>query len=300
MAGTPPFPSPTKRWHSKAQPVTSPTRPELSAKGKSVIITGGGTTGIGGETARYFAEAGASRIALLGRREAPLLDNKAFIENKFPGVEVFTMSTDVTKQSDVNAAFAQFAGDGTINVLVHSAATVGPKEPVAEADGDAYLDAIQKNISSSFWLAQAFLRHAAPDAVAIIISSWAAHWSVNEAFSSYCVSKMAMFRLWDTVGLANPNLSVFHTQPGVVLTEMNKKIGGAASMEEVQMDVPIDDVSLPASFNLWLASPEARFLRGKFLWCNWDVEELKAQAKELEEGTKLNIGLVGWPFADAS
>lgn len=55
-------------------------------------------------------------------------------------------------------------------------------------------------------------------------------------------------------------------------------------------------VSLPAAFNLWLASPEARFLRGKFVWCNWDVEELKAQAKEIEEGSKLSIGMIGWPF----
>jgi hypothetical protein len=55
-------------------------------------------------------------------------------------------------------------------------------------------------------------------------------------------------------------------------------------------------VSLPASFNVWLASPEARFLKGRFLWCNWDVEELKAQAKKIEAGTKLRIDLVGWPF----
>lgn len=59
-------------------------------------------------------------------------------------------------------------------------------------------------------------------------------------------------------------------------------------------------VSLPASFNLWLASPEARFLKGKFLWANWDVDELKAKAEELESTTQLNIGLGGWPFQDAS
>ncbi|GFP56981.1 hypothetical protein ACSS6W_004475 [Trichoderma asperelloides] len=285
------FPSPTKEWHHKAQPATLPTRPELSAKGKSVIVTGGGT-GIGGETARYFAEAGASRIALLGRRTQPLLDNKAFIEEKFPGVEVITVSTDITKKSDVDAAFSQFASNGKINVLVHSAAVIGPKEGVADADGDRYLEAIQENIAGALWVAQAFLRHAAPDAVAIIINSWAAHLSLNDVFSSYCVAKLAVYRLWDTITLSNPNLSVFHTQPGVVLTEMNLRAGGAASFEGIKTD----DVSLPASFNLWLASPEARFLRGKFVWCNWDVEELKAQAKEIEEGTKLSIGLMGWPF----
>ncbi|EXJ79236.1 hypothetical protein A1O3_08737 [Capronia epimyces CBS 606.96] len=296
MAEAPPFPSPTKRWHRTAQPSTSPSRPELSARGKSVIVTGGGSTGIGGETARYFAEAGASRIALLGRRQKPLLDNKAFINNKFPDVEVFTFSTDVTKKSDVDAAFSQFAGTGKINVLVHSAATIGPKETVADADGEKYLEAIQTNLAGSFWVAQAFLHYAAPDAVAITINSWGAHLSLNDAFSSYCVAKLAVYRLWDTVALANPTLSVFHTQPGVVLTEMNLSVGGAESFK----DVKTDDVSLPASFNVWLASPEARFLKGKFLWCNWDVDELKAQAKEIEAGTKLNIGLVGWPFENPS
>lgn len=277
-----------------------------------MIITGGGSTGIGGETARYFAEAGASRIALLGRREQPLLDNKAFIENKFPGVQVFTISTDVTKKSDVDAAFLQFAGDGEINVLVHSAAAIGPKEGVADVDGEKYLEAIQTNIAGSLWVAQAFLRHAAPDAVAIAINSWGAHLSLNDAFASYCVAKLAVYRLWDTVALANPNLSIFHTQPGVILTEMNLSVGGAESFKDVKTDdgkwargnaeyceADLALVSLPASFNVWLASPEARFLKGKFLWCNWDVDELKAQAKEIEVGTKLNIGLVGWPFEGA-
>jgi hypothetical protein len=47
-------------------------------------------------------------------------------------------------------------------------------------------------------------------------------------------------------------------------------------------------------------SPEACFLKGKFLWANWDVDELKAQAKEIEASTQLSIGLVGWPFQNAS
>ncbi|RFU80813.1 nadp-binding rossmann-fold containing [Trichoderma arundinaceum] len=292
MAEAPPFPSPTKRWHNTAQPSTSPTRPELSAKGKSVLITGGGSTGIGGETARYFAQAGASRIAILGRRMQPLLDNKTFIENKFPGVEVIAISADVTKKSDVDVAFAQFAGNGKINVVVSSAAAIGPKETIGEVDGEEYLGNIQDNVAGALWVAQAFIRHAAPDAVAIAINSFGAHLSLNDLFSSYCVAKWAVYRLWDTVALTHPNLSIFHTQPGVVLTELNLSVGGAASFK----DVKVDDVSLPASFNVWLASPEARFLKGKFLWCNWDVDELKAQAKEIEEGTKLNIGLVGWPF----
>lgn len=62
----------------------------------------------------------------------------------------------------------------------------------------------------------------------------------------------------------------------------------------------IDIVSLPASVNLWLASSEARFLKGKFIWCNWDIDELKDRAYELKEAQDLSIGLVGWPFNGAA
>lgn len=255
MSGVPPFPSPTKRWHTKSQPSTSPTRPELSANGKSVIITGGGTTGIGGETARHFAQAGASRIALLGRREGPLLDNKVHIERQYPGVEVVTIMTDVTKQADVDAAFSQFAGgsdSGKIDVLIHTAAAIGPKQGVPDADGGEFLESVQANIAGALWVAKAFMRHAAPEgAVAVAVNSWAAHWSVNDAFSAYCVAKIAVFRLWDTVALTHPHLSVFHTQPGVVLTELNLKVGGAKSFEGVQID--------DGEWRLWRTAVRIRF-----------------------------------------
>ena len=73
---------------------------------------------------------------------------------------------------------------------------------------------------------------------------------------------------------------------------MNKEAGGADAIGIS------DDVSLPGGFNVWLASDEARFLKGKFVWANWDVDELKVRRKEIEEGQLLNAGLVGWPFGD--
>lgn len=234
----PPFPSPTKRWHTTSQPSTDPTRPELSAKGKSVLITGGGNTGIGGTTALSFAQAGASRICLLGRREAPLLATKALIEAQYSSVAVTTISTDITQQQAVNTAFATFTSDGSskIDVLIHAAAIIGPKEPIATVNGEKFISAIQTNVTGSLWIAQAFLRYAAPNAVIVAINSWGAHLSINDAFSSYCVAKMAVFRLWDTVALANSGLCVFHTQPGVVMTEMSRSVGAAESFEGVKFD----------------------------------------------------------------
>ena len=37
-------------------------------------------------------------------------------------------------------------------------------------------------------------------------------------------------------------------------------------------------------------------MKGRFLWANWDVDELKARASEIEAGEELKIQLVGWPF----
>lgn len=51
--------------------------------------------------------------------------------------------------------------------------------------------------------------------------------------------------------------------------------------------------SLPGAFAVWCASADSESLRGKFLWANWDVDELKA--RELQGTQQLTMGLLGWP-----
>jgi FlaA1/EpsC-like NDP-sugar epimerase len=79
-----PFPPFTKVWHTEPYPAISPTRPELSVTGKSVLITGGGT-GIGAAIAKAFAAAGSTQIAIVGRTEKTLLATKQELETLFPG-----------------------------------------------------------------------------------------------------------------------------------------------------------------------------------------------------------------------
>lgn len=229
-----PFPSATRTWHSTSYPSISPAKPSLSAKGKTVLITGGGT-GIGAETARSFAVAGASRIALLGRRIQPLQDTKAAIEREYgQTTKVFVVSTDVTKKTEVDAAFEKFASTDTdttkIDILVSNAATTGPFEGVEDADATEFLNGINTNLSGALYVAQTFAQFAAPDAVIIDVNSNAAHVSYGPRFASYSIAKLAVFRLWDMVGVANPRWSVFHIQPGVVDTDMNRAVGGVKAV----------------------------------------------------------------------
>jgi hypothetical protein len=59
-----------------------------------------------------------------------------------------------------------------------------------------------------------------------------------------------------------------------------------------------DSAELPAHFAVWLASEEARFLCGRFVWCNWDVEQLKEKKGFLEKDPLLLTGnCVGWPYS---
>jgi hypothetical protein len=45
---------------------------------------------------------------------------------------------------------------------------------------------------------------------------------------------------------------------------------------------------------VWLVSKEAAFLRGRFVWSNWDVEELLAREDEFKEDPLLlTLGLTG-------
>jgi hypothetical protein len=44
----------------------------------------------------------------------------------------------------------------------------------------------------------------------------------------------------------------------------------------------------------------AAFLKGKFVYANWDVDELKAMTKELQAGTDITLGLYGLPAVDVT
>ncbi|KAK8133583.1 oxidoreductase [Apiospora sp. TS-2023a] len=294
----PRLPVPTKINRDTGYPTISATRPENSARDKTVVVTGGGT-GIGAETARFFAAAGALRILLIGRRPEPLLATKADIESRYPGTTVTATPTDVTDKAQVDAAFSNFVNDGDgakpkqIDVLISNAGMTGPLDGVDDVDPAAFLAGVQANVGSALLVAQAFLRYATEDAVAVNVSSNASYLNFANAFASYSVGKLAAYRVWDAVAFGHPRLRVYHLQPGIVDTAMNREAGGVEALGYE------DHVSLPAGFMLWLASPEAAFLKGKFLWSNWDVDELKARAEEIESSDEFNMTVVGWSGKDS-
>lgn len=100
----------------------------------------------------------------------------------------------------------------------------------------------------------------------------------------------------------------FH--PGGVLTDMARKSGASEDM-----GIPFDDgmnptlmffaisihadhrfiENLPGQFAVWAASREAEHLHGRFVWANWDVDEVKTVlSKQIsEEPNFLKVGIEG-------
>jgi NAD(P)-dependent dehydrogenase (short-subunit alcohol dehydrogenase family) len=111
-----PFPAPVNEWHNDTYAAINPSRPELSAMGKKIVVTGGGY-GIGRGIVEAFATAGASSIAISGRKEQPLHETKKYIESKF-GISVSIHVADITDAVAMKKAASEI---GDWNVLVMNA-----------------------------------------------------------------------------------------------------------------------------------------------------------------------------------
>lgn len=84
----------------------------------------------------------------------------------------------------------------------------------------------------------------------------------------------------------HPDVRVVSMHPGVLDTEMGTKAG---------LPLSRDDMSLPTSFAVWLASPAADWVGGRFFWAHWDVEELAQMKDEILKNNELMFGVLGWP-----
>lgn len=304
------FKSFTKTWHTKPSPSVSPSRPELSAAGKVIFITGGGS-GIGKATAIAFAQASAKAIAIFGRRPELLQSAAEEIRKASPNntTTVVTESVDISHRAALEVAFADAlkrAGGAKIDVFVSSAGSLKPPNTIAKYSEQDFRDAIDTNLIGTFNGLQVVLPLLAHDAKVLNISSGIGHVNPLPGYWAYATLKLGITKMFDYLQFENPNISVFNVQPGVVTTELNS-VSGFPGQDDRKSGVPLikSDESLcvllligiaaelPGHFHVWLASPEAVFLKGKFVWVNWDVDELKAHAKEIQESMLLRIDLDG-------
>lgn len=266
-----PFPSFTKTWHSKPYPYIDPTRPELSAKGRNVVVTGGGT-GIGLAIGVAFAKAGAKSVVILGRRADKLEEGKKTIAAAAgSGTTVSYKVVDLVKKEDTVAAFNAIAQEfGKIDVLIANASVYGQGGKIADLTAEGLMSTVELNAVTVLHSLQAFLPNAAEGAVLIHSNTSMSHMAPWPGAGAYPLSKALALKLMDYAAAENPELRIISTQPCWTPTDLN---GNSA-------DAP-DSPDLAGHTFVWLASPEADFLKRKFVWSNWDAEELVARKDEI-------------------
>ncbi|KAJ5371985.1 hypothetical protein N7517_003991 [Penicillium concentricum] len=268
----------------------SETNPRLRCDGRVIFITGGGR-GVGRAIAKSFAIAQAEGLFIIGRSEQDLqetLKEIAALNQVSEGkIKLAYHKADILDPEAVSAAYAAaIATFGRIDVLVQNAGYLDDHLSITKSNPDDYWRCFEVNVKGGLNVIRGFLE-TDPKAGATIINigSGAGHIPYIPGYSAYSASKLSLAKIVEYVQHENPQLRVFNINPGAIATDMQAKAGDLAAT---------DEIGLPGSFCVWLVSTEdADSFKGRFLWSNWDVDELVERADDIQSQNLLVHGLNG-------
>ncbi|KAL5601533.1 hypothetical protein FOBRF1_009066 [Fusarium oxysporum] len=263
--------------HKTPYPSLSPTRPELSQSGKTVLITGG-SAGIGFAIARAYAAASASRIILTGRRNDVLQQAASKLTGEFPNLTTIPCLCDIADTKESVKLWSGLNNDGiSVDVLVLNAAKFGQQQqPLLEADLDYAWSLYETNVKSLLNFCQQLYKQQKVDGerkAIIYVSTAAIHCpAIAAAVPDYSLSKTSGHLLIQSIAenVDREKLQIVTFHPGQILSDTAR----AAGLDE--SSAPFDDENLPGHWAAWASTPQAAFLHGRFAWAAWDVDELSS------------------------
>jgi len=230
------LPTYTKKWHSDVYPEIHASRPELSLKGKRVVITGG-SGGIGAAATEAFAVAGASEVIILGRTDKTLRATKTAIEGKYKTANVVAMVADISDPASATRAFDAIAQRGPIDIYINNAAYLANLGSVGSSDAGEWWKAFEVNIRGSLQTVQAVLKNISQDGVIINVTSGAAHVPYAPGHSAYAASKLGAVKVFEYLQAENPALRIFNLHPGIIeSTGMGTKAAQQSGFSWPQQD----------------------------------------------------------------
>lgn len=213
-----PYPCPVKTYRTDTYAAISPTLPQLSTKGKNVVITGGGS-GIGSKIAHAFAASGATSISILGRTEESLLQTRSELEANYEDTKVFHYTTDLVDRNAVTDTFCAIKSSvGAIDVLVANAGFSPKLRSIEESDYDDWDKAFEINVKGNLNLVKAFVPAASQNASVLNVTAGATHLPYLPGFSAYHASKLAAAKIFDYLHHEHPKFFVLNFHPGLIKT----------------------------------------------------------------------------------
>lgn len=223
--------------------------------GQTALITGA-SRGIGAETARAFAAAGAT-LCLIARSADELKAVAAEL-----GTQTLVQTYDISDYTSVSAAVdATIKTFGQLDIVINNAGAIEPISHLSSVDPDGWDKVIDVNLKGVFYAMRAALPHmlGRGSGTIITVSSGAAHNPV-EAWSHYCASKAGAAMLTECLHLENgaSGIRAMGMSPGTVATQMQRNIKASGINPVSQLNwsdhIPAD---WPAKALLWMCSAAA-------------------------------------------
>jgi meso-butanediol dehydrogenase / (S,S)-butanediol dehydrogenase / diacetyl reductase len=247
----------------------------MNLKGKTALITGGGT-GIGAAIAKRFVADGA-KICITGRREA-VLDKVA---QSLPKDMVSICTGDVSKLEDVEKMVeATINFGGKLDVLVNNAG-IDPGGTVTDIDLETWKKVIDINLHGSFFAMRASIPHMVKAGGGSIINiSSLGGVRCLPGMAPYCTSKAAINMLTRQAALdyGRFNVRCNAVLPGATRTEMLEealtpltevlKTDVDGVFDCIASNVPLHRVATPDEISglcSYLASDDSSFMTGSVI-----------------------------------
>ncbi|KAI1811462.1 NAD(P)-binding protein [Poronia punctata] len=285
------FSTVTNPLHKTTYPSISPLRPELSQAGKTVLITGG-NSGIGYAIAQSFIQASASKVIILGRRADVVASAaKRLEEATGEGQVVLGLSCDIGDATAVEALWEKLHNEKTIvDVLVLNASAFPAHKPLLELGTGEVWAAYDLNVRAQLQLTETFYKQGGKNLVNISTACIHEFENAGQNYLSYGLTKHACQLTLQLIAqdTAPEKMQIVSFHPGAVFTDSAKAAGWSEDLDIW------DNANLPGNFAVWAASPEAKFLHGRFVWAAWDVEQLKSgelRKRIDEDSTFLKLGV---------
>ncbi|PIA99163.1 hypothetical protein CB0940_02506 [Cercospora beticola] len=283
------LPRPTRTFHNTSYERLTQEH-GFDGAGKTILVVGG-TGNVGSSICRAFAATGVSRIAVVSRTLKSQVAAKEELEQLHPGTQVLTFVGSITDRSRMNEILAELHHE--IDILVLCAAIAHPAVPALGLSEFDLREAYETNCFAPFDLVKSFLssKPNTPARSRTIISVSSASLQVSHTRrSGYASSKAAFAQLLQHFASENASsesdrkIKIHSFHPGAFYSP--------AVANHFPPDTVWDDLTLAGDFAVWLAGSQSDLLNGRFVWANWDIEEMMALKERLSSDRSfLTVGL---------